>query len=260
MKNLGIIHIILFLLLMLVYRCAGAQDYVILAKGDTLYGDIKPIAYTGVRKVQVVGKDKKKATYSIEQTRGYFLKGEIFAPVRGESGYVFMKLAKPGYLSLYLYQIENQASYDGQYLLKKDGRGMEVPNLGFKKYLSNFLAEDEELADRILKGELGKKDLNQIIDSYNQWIDGRTIDHGKLISVSTAQKQKISSWDILEEKVKNEPDFEGKSSALEMITEIKSKISKSEKIPNFLIEGLKSSLTQSTVKPELENALKELNQ
>jgi hypothetical protein len=51
----------------------------------------------------------------------------------------------------------------------------------------------------------------------------------------------------------------GKSNALDMIAEIKSKVGRSEKIPNFLIDGLKSTLTQDVFKTELENALKEIN-
>lgn len=259
MKNFSIIHILLFLLLMIVYRCAGAQDYVITIKGDTIYGEVKPISYGVERKVQVVGKDKKKISYPIDKTRGFFLNGNIYTPVRTGNGYVYMKLVKPGYLSLYAFQMENQTTYDGQYLVKKDGSGMEVPNLSFKKTIAKFLEDNEELSAKILRGELGKRDLDLIIDNYNTWIEGRTINHGKIISVTAEQKQKISSWDILETKLKSEPDFDGKSDALEMITEIKNKISKSEKIPNFLVEGLKSSMTQSTLKAELENALKEIS-
>ena len=258
MKNFTIIHILLFLLLMIVYQCAGAQDYVVTTKGDTIYGDIRPVTYGVERKVQVIGANKKKVTYPIVQTQGFVLKGETYSPIRTNQGYVFMKLVKPGYLSLYAFQLENQATYDGQYLVKKDGSGMEVPNLSFKKSIAKFLEDDQELSSKILQGELGKRDLALIIDTYNQWIEGRTIDQGKIISVTKEQKQKINSWDILEEKLKSEPDFEGKSNALEMIAEIKSKISKSEKIPNFLLEGLKNSMTQSSLKAELENALKEI--
>jgi len=44
-----------------------------------------------------------------------------------------------------------------------------------------------------------------------------------------------------------------------MIAEIKGKVARSEKVPNFLIEGLKSTLTQEVFKTDLENALKEIN-
>ncbi len=54
-------------------------------------------------------------------------------------------------------------------------------------------------------------------------------------------------------------DFSGKSDALDMIADIKSKIAKSEKVQNYVIEGLKSTLTNAGLQTELDNALKELN-
>ena len=44
-----------------------------------------------------------------------------------------------------------------------------------------------------------------------------------------------------------------------MISEIKGKVSTSQKVPNFLIEGLKNTLNQDVFKTDLDNALKELN-
>jgi hypothetical protein len=77
--------------------------------------------------------------------------------------------------------------------------------------------------------------------------------------VQQSTEKVISVWDILEGKVKAEADFEGKSNALDMISEIKSKVARSEKVPNFLVEGLKSTLTQDAFKADLENALKTIN-
>ena len=80
------------------------------------------------------------------------------------------------------------------------------------------------------------------------------------VAAKPAQPEKsTSAWDALESKVKSQPDFEGKSDALEMISEIKGKISASQKVPNFLVEGVKNNLNQEVFKTELENALKELN-
>ena len=63
----------------------------------------------------------------------------------------------------------------------------------------------------------------------------------------------------LEANVKSQPDFPEKGNALDMIGEIKGKISTDQKVPNFLIEGLKSSLNQDVFKADLDNALKEIN-
>src|SRR5688572_6281830 len=118
MKNLTIIHILLFLLLMLVHQCAGAQDYVLTTRGDSLTGEVKPLLYGPEKKVQLTASDNEKSTLSLFQIREFSSKGEIYHPVKGESGYVFMKLIQPGYLSLYAFQPENQVRFDGL-LLKK---------------------------------------------------------------------------------------------------------------------------------------------
>jgi hypothetical protein len=181
-------------------------------------------------------------------------------PVKGPKGYVFMKLKMPGYLSLLGFQGENQTNYDALYLLKRDGSGLEVPGLTFKKMMTRFLSECPELVARIDNGDIGRKNLEQIVDEYNACINGKTAEHDKVVARIQEQSKKISAWDILEEKVKNKEDFEGRQDALEMIADIKGKIQRNEKIPKFLLEGLKSSLSGSSLSTELENALKEVNQ
>ena len=258
MKNFCVIHILLFILLMLVYQCANAQDYIVTPVGDTIKGEVKPITFGPEKKVQVTTSDKKKTLYSIFQIRSFSFKNEIFHPVKGEKGYVFMKLLKPGYLSLYGFQLENQVTYDGLYLRKKDGTGIEVPNLTFKKQMTKFLSECEDVTARIDKGELGRKSINQIVESFNTCIESKTNDITKTNVASNEQMKKISSWDVLEEKVKAKSDFEGKNDALEMISDIKGKIKRNEKIPNFLLEGLKNSLAQANLGAELDSAMNDI--
>jgi hypothetical protein len=258
MKNFTVIHLVLFILVMLVYQCASAQDFVVSVKGDTIHGNVKPLPFGSDKKVQVIDAEKKKTTYPIFQVRAYSLKGEIYHPVRSEKGYVFMKLVKPGYLSLYLFQPENQVSFDGQYLLKKDGKGIEVPNLSFKKIMARFLEDCDDVAAKIESGDLGKKNLTDIVDAYNSCVDGRTLDHGKILVMKQEQTKKISAWDNLEEKVKEKETFPGKIDAIEMIAEIKGKIKRNEKVPNFMIEGLKSSLAGANLSTELDAALSEV--
>ena len=47
--------------------------------------------------------------------------------------------------------------------------------------------------------------------------------------------------------------------ALEMVAEVKRKIRQSEKIPNFLLEGLKNSLQDTELTEELNTAIEEVN-
>ena len=259
MRSFGVIHILFLIIMLLVYKCADAQDYVVTSKGDTLKGEVKPLFYGVDKKVQLAQEGKKKVVYPMFQVREFLYRGELYQPVKGPEGYTFMKLQKSGYLSLYSYQLPNQVTFDGYFLLKMDGKGMEVPNISFKKAMERFLSDCPSVAGKIDKGDYGKKDLHKIIDEYNGCIDANTVDHGKIIAEQQVQNKVIGAWDILEEKVKAEPEFDGKSNALDMIAEIKAKVSRSEKIPNFLLDGLKSTLTQDVFKADLENAIKEIN-
>lgn len=259
MKNLNIIHILLFLICMLIYKCASAQnDYVITTKGDTVYGELKMLTLGPEKKVQVKN-DKKKDYYSIFQTKEVNYNGEKYFPIKGPNGYVYMKLQKPGYLSVYAYQTDNKSMYDAIFLVKADGSSLDLPNLGFKKQMSNFLEDCPSISTRIDQGELNKKDMDLIVDEYNSCIETRTKRTEQSINQNIVKSQKISSWDALEEAIKAHPDFEGKPTALEMVDDIQRRISRSEKVPNFVVEGLKSTLaSQADLKDDLNKALSEM--
>lgn len=236
----------------------SAQDYVITTKGDSIVGQLKPLLYGTEKKVQITPPDKKKEIYSMFQVRRYRFRDEIYEPVKGPQGFVFMKLVKSGYLSLYNYQLPNQVTFEGSYLHRRDGKGMDVPNLSFKKAMKAFLKDCPAVTDRIDAGELNRKDLDSIIDAYNKCIDQNTINYETISAAQAVQTKTISAWDALEDKVKQSAEFDGKPNALEMIEEIKGKISRSEKIPNFLIEGLKGVLKDEAFQPALSAAIAEL--
>lgn len=258
MKQFNVIHILLFLLMMLVYQCAGAQDYVLTAKGDSLTGEVKPLLYGPEQRVQIISADKEKTSFAIFQVRAFSSDGEIYHPVKGEKGYVFMKLLQPGYLSLYAYQLENQTRFDGLFLKKIDGESISVPNLGFKKYLGQFLEDCPDVVAQLKEGDFSKKNLAELVTAYNACVDSRTLDHGKIIAEREASSVKINAWESLEQMVRAK-EFTEKTNALEMIAEIRKKIERRESIPNFLVEGLKNSLRDTGLTTELQQALNQIN-
>ena len=234
-----------------------AQDYLITAKGDSLTGELK-IFTLGVDKKVQVNDNKKKTQYSLFQIRSFRFRGDIYHPVKGPAGYTFMKLLRPGYVSLYGYQMENQMTFDGLYVQKKDGTGIEVPNLSFKKAMRKFLTECPAVATKLDNDAYSRKDLTVLLDEYNSCIDLNSEDRNKAIATKKEQTKKASPWAALEQKVQESPEFKGKADAIEMIQEIRNKISKCEKVPNFMIEGLKSSLADTAMTEELNLALAEL--
>jgi hypothetical protein len=236
-----------------------AQDYVLTTRGDSLTGETKPLLYGPEKKVQLISADKNKTVLSLFEVREYSYEGDVFHPVKGETGYVFMKLIHPGYLSLYAFQPENQVRYDNLLLKKIDGGQTVVPNMGFKKYISKFLEDCPAVSERIKEGELTRRNLTEVVDAYNDCIAGRTVDHQEIIAQRQDQKVKITSWDSLEKAIEDK-DFPEKNDALEMISEIRKKIERQEKIPNFLVEGLKTSLQETGLSPQLHTALSEMGQ
>lgn len=222
-----------------------AQDFLLTTRGDTIQGKIKPLLYGAEKKVQVNTGDKKKVVYSMFDTRYYHYDNEDYYPVKGPNGYTFMKLVKSGYLSVYAFQLPGQLSYDGLMLVKRDATSMEVPNLGFRRHMSAFLEDCAKVSGKIDRGELDKKDLVRIVEEYNQCVENQ---EPEPVPVQHAG----GKWDDLENAVRNHADFEEKNTALDMITEIKNKMRNSERVPPFLINGLKQVLADQ---PELQNEL-----
>jgi hypothetical protein len=243
------------------YSLATAQsDYVVTIQGDTIKGKLKYLNYKTAKSVQVITPDGKKSVHPILKTKGFTLKNEVYHTVRRPEAYTYMKLVKDGYLKLYSFQQENQTTWDGRYLLKSDGSGQDVPNLTFKKTMTNFLLDCPSVIQKIEKGELTKTDINQIVDEYNNVISERTEKMLKEIEVAKKASEKSTALSELETAIKNGSDFEGRSDALDMIADIKSKLVKGEKIPNFVVDGLKNTLQSQTAYAELlEKALGEIN-
>jgi hypothetical protein len=244
---------------MIAYQCTQAQDYAVTTKGDTIYGKIKALTFGPDKKLQVTEQGKKKITYPLFQVQSFTQDGDVYVPAKGPAGYTFMKVLKSGYLSLLAFQLENQVTFDGRYLLKKNGEGVEVPNLAFKKTLRNFLSDCGNIGEKIESGTYGKKDLDLIIDEYNACVKGNQAVKNAGIEVRADIADRLVSWNELETKVKNTEEFAGKSDGLEMIADIKGKLSRGEKVPNFIVEGLKSTLNREDLQPALQEALKHLN-
>ena len=232
------------------------QDFVVTTKGDTLKGKVKLLMTSFEKKVQVINETKQKTTLSILQTKTVQVDKDRFDPVRFNNTYTFMKLQKGGYLSLYGFQLEKQNSFDGQYLLKMDGKGIEVPNLGFKKIMASFLTDCNVISEAVTAGNYGRNDLNKLIDDFNACINkNSTYPPTTTTPLPRVNESKLEIWTALESKVQAS-SLETKAESLEMIGEIKSKINKGEKLPKFLTEGLKSNLeSDALLSSELTKAL-----
>lgn len=231
--------LLLSLLSFLTFHDVTAQDFAVTVKGDTLRGKIKLLQHDFEKRIQVLSEQNQKTTVSIMQVHTVWVNNERFNPIRYNNQYIFMKLLKEGYLSLYSFQLDNQFSYDGRYLFKKDGKGMEVPNLVFKKNMSTFLQECEAVKSSIETGKLGRNELNQIIDEFNACIYKNSTLSYTPASVAV-DPSTTAIWSDLQTKVEGST-LDTKADALEMISEVQAKLKRGEKLPKFLIEGLRES-------------------
>lgn len=243
---------ILFLIILsaLSYSVLHAQsDYLVLAKGDTLYGKITHLSFGVEQKVQLVDSNKKKTVYSMYQVKSFKINEDNFHLVKIYAAYKYMKLILSGYLSYYAFQQDNQVTWDGRFIYKMDGRGIEVPNIGFKKKMAEFLEDCPDIADKIDSGELTRNEIEEIINQYNACIE-RYSASKQTVKQATPQ-QDVSNWDTFETALRNTENLEDKETLLEMVTEVKAKAERGEKIPNFLLDGVKKGIAGNTTLEEL---------
>ncbi len=241
------------LLILLPVSLSAQSDYAVTFKGDTLRGELKIMSYDQLDRVQWSDHGQKK-TYTALQIKSIAKSNEFFQPVRYENTIKFMQVMKSGFLSLFKFSNQNA---EGQYLAKKDGTGMEVPNLNFKKALAKYLSECPDVASRLAKGEFSKRDIERIIDLYNACVQNDPY-LGATSKPNLIDSEKILAVKTLVEKVNTE-NFSSKKDALDLLKDIQTKVSKNESVPNYLIEGLKSYLgAVPAVSKELDTLISSL--
>jgi len=241
--------IFICLLLVLSSSFSFAQnDFAITTKGDTLRGELRILLYENITDKLQVKTANKKTIFVASQILSFKRNGEIYRTVKRDNSYHFMKVIKDGFLSLLAFNSTIQMAWDGQYLAKRDGSGMDVPNLSFKKLVGKFLSECEDIVNQLETDKLHKRDLEKIIDTYNNCLQTQP---QAIVNAPTPQptpipveNEKTLALKNLATKIENE-NFSSKADALDLLKDIQTKVSKNENVPNYLIEGLKSYLTNT---------------
>lgn len=238
------------------------DDYIVTLQNDTLRGTVKMMLYSAESKVQLATEGKKKATYSILQVKGLKHDGNIYHTIRTPRTYVFMRLLTSGYMSLYAAQPEGQNTWDARFLVKRDGSILEVPNLGFKKRMTDFLSECPQIANAIDNGEYGRNDLEDVIAKFNACIEsGAAVATTDIATTPPpVDSNKLNTWNDLEAGIRKELSATAQADALEILNEIKNKVKRSEKIPNFMLEGLREQLKNNEALLALFDKAKEATQ
>ncbi len=249
----------MFLALVSIAIGVNAQDHIVTHIGDTIKGKARIMSYDLLDRVQVATADKKKM-YTAKDVREIVIEGITYHPIQVDNAIRFMQLAIPGYLRLYYFRIGSSASYDGRYLVKRDGAKMELPNLGFKRALADFLSDDAALSEKIKKGEYSKKNIEQIIAEYNAYVERNTTAQAENRNVVASSNQKLPPIEQLRKNVEGQPEFEGKGDALDLIDDVIAKVKTGQPIPKYLLDGLHKYLDNiAPVKADLDQAMQAVN-
>jgi hypothetical protein len=244
---------ILFAFLTVLTFFANAQNYLVTLKMDTLRGDVRILTYGTIDRPEVNSPEGKKHFTAI-QVKTVFINNEVFNPVRTENGYRMMKLVSSGFLSLYLGRQPNGFEYDTQYLVKRDGSSIEVPNLSYKKVVSNFLKDCSTLSNRIKQDEFSRKDINKLISEYNNCLDLQT-KQSNLSSSAALEDPTLIALNTLKGKIANS-SIASKKDALDVLTDIGGKVASGQTIPNYLTESFRSFFKDAPeLQPEVESFL-----
>jgi hypothetical protein len=232
-----------------------AQDsYVLTLKGDTLRGPLKILSYDALDRVSI-NTDGKKVNLTAVQVRYLFFEETTYAPVQHEKTIRFMRVIRPGYLTLYGYRQPYQTNYDSRLLVKMNGEQLDLPNIGFKKILSEFLADCETTAAKVKAGDFERSNVEAIVDDYNVCVAGQN----KVVISTTKPTPLIEAVAALRTKV-DSSSIESKKDVLDLLNDIDGKAKNKQSIPPYLASGLKSYLAdKKEFEAELNNLLALLN-
>ncbi|MBX2894570.1 MAG: hypothetical protein KF763_03955 [Cyclobacteriaceae bacterium] len=243
----------LLVLMVLPVVCSAQTDYVITTKADTLRGEIRLLTYDNIDRIQI-NTGKKKEMLTALQVLAVYHEEKFYKPIQYDKRVLMMQQIKNGYLSLLAFRMPNQTTFDGRFLFRLDGKHMEVPNLAFKKIMATYLEGCADVSTKVKNGELGKKELEQILDEYNTCMAST-----KPTEPEPSPKLVVNDLVIAIQNLKQKltaQEFTSKKDALDLLTDLEQKAGRNEVIPNYLLEGLKSYLAPvASAQVELETVL-----
>lgn len=229
---------------------AQTPDIVVTAKGDSLTGKAKIMAYDVIDRVQLTeGKTKKQ--FTAVQLQAVRVGDVWYGPVRTEYGYRMMKILQSGFLTLYLGRAQNSMVYDVQFLVRRDGRTMEVPNLTFKKSMQEFLSDCPKVQEDLAAEKLTKKDVAAIVKEFNACLEPSGVKNPDRTAVVPDTDNRITTLQHLKDNLTNS-EIASRTDAIDILNDMLDKIRKNQTIANYQIEALRSMLKGTVVESETE--------
>jgi hypothetical protein len=238
--------------LILTLACAAqlqAQEYLVTVKNDTIHGEVRILSYDLMDRVSVAANGKKQNLTAV-QVRSLFIDSATYSPVQHDNKIRFMKVLRPGYLTLYGYRQEFQSNYDSRLLAKMNGAKLDVPNIGFKRIVSEFLEDCESTSLKVKEGGFERGNLESIVDDYNACV----ADQNKVSASIVKPTPAMEAVAALRAKVEGSA-LDSKKDVVDMLNDIEGRLRLGQTIPPYLTNGVKSSLVD---KKEFEEELNKL--
>lgn len=228
-----------------------SQNRVQLVSGEILEGkisiDLPSIGYETI----VIKEGKQKTKLRAHEFVSFDYKENMYIPLKIGSYYRIMKEQVSGYLSLYYYREDGSYEFGSQYLYKKDGQGLYVPNLSFKRQVFDFLDDCSSIEENFENNEYKKADLVQIVEDYNKCIHEKTLKSKLNVNkITDTVNPSIALIETIKKKISDQ-----KSELNTLLTDIQAKLVQRQTIPEYLKSALKD---QSTRAEDLQEDIEKL--
>ena len=215
------------------------SDYLVTTRGDTVSGKITFQRTGRIEQVQV--KADKKTYYSGMTVLDVYMRGDHYRPIQFSGSVLFMKFLVDVYLSLLAFQPDGNMNYDGRLLQKKDATTLEIPNIGFKKNLTRYLSDDEQLVAKIDEGKFDRGDVDKIVNEYNARISNRSEARQAEVMQQVEEKGKLDLLDSFQSGVE-QADIGEKTDLMEMIKDLREMIKDNRSIPSYLSKSIREKV------------------
>lgn len=271
-RNVKVFVEILIFLMAIGLDAYSQDDYVVTLAGDTIVGFIiiHQNSNSNIDQLSLKVKEGKRRQFMATDLRSFWLDSSMFRTIKYIDRYQFMEVQMDGYLSLLKYRAKGDMSFNNQLLHKMDGAQQEVPRLGFSKIMAKFLSECPVVLKKIEEKEYKLSDLEAIIIEYNNCIDSKSrnilvpeVSENKDdipgVTINSASEQQSNTVLTMLEDIKSRFESSNIESAdfNSIYSDIRLKIISEEVIPNYLIDALRNSVSQSEEMVKMVDAIVE---
>ena len=251
--------------ILLLFACSfsgyAQTDRLITVSGDTLGGKIDILLPTDYFEEINFKNDSGKRRYKAFQFVGFYKDDVFYKSIKHSGKYRVMKEIEGGYLGLYLYRSDNSFEFGSRFLYKISNEGIEVPNINFKKAVSQFVNDCPAVQTKVLNREYRGSNLAEMVVDFNNCLTNTPIpqkrrDEGPYEPVVIVESEELQLVNTLTQKL-SEEDISGELNTL--LQDITSKIEKGEKVPGYLQSALKAETeAYKNVKKDVDKLLEAL--